>query len=106
MQVVDRRFQIESLLLRCPGHAFEPVSSYPDLLSQDLLIEGHYHDVADVESVAGVRQDAHEIIQVIGLMPIEKVLLEIEGFEDEVCMFVVKTMFAEEWIVANGNVWP
>ena len=60
----------------------------------------------DVEAFAGMRKDSHQIAQIRRLMPVKEVLLQVERFEDKVCMFLIEPVLAEEWVVAYGNVWP
>src|SRR5258708_30413209 len=60
----------------------------------------------DIEPLARVRQHAHQIAQICGLMTREEILLQVERFKDEVCMVLVEAMLAEEGVVAQGDVWP
>src|SRR5438132_6287870 len=39
-------------------------------------------------------------------MPVKKIFLQVERFEDKVCMFLVHPVLAKEGVVAYRNVWP
>ena len=51
-------------------------------------------------------KNAHQIAQVGGLVAVEEVLLEVERFEDKVCVFLVQPVLAEKGIVAGGYAGP
>ncbi len=80
-QVFDRHPQVQLLLGADAGGL--------NLFLEHLLIERHNENIVDVEALTGMHQHAHQIAEVIGLVPLEEVVLQGEGFKDEVDVLLV-----------------
>src|SRR5258708_37644439 len=62
----------------------------PDLFPEHLLIEGDDQHVIQVDPLAGMGKNTDEIVEVIGLMKLEKVIGESKGLEGQICVFLVR----------------
>ncbi len=55
----------------------------------------------DVEALTCVSQHADKISQIGGLVTVEEVFLQVEGFEDEIRVLLVQPVFAKEWVTTS-----
>jgi hypothetical protein len=55
------------------------------LLEKHLVVVGRYEDIVEVEPLAGIEQDACDVLQIHALMLVEEVVaaVHLEGFKDE-----------------------
>ena len=51
-------------------------------------------------------EHADKITQIGSLVTVEEVFLQVEGFEDEIGVFLVQPVFAKERVITCGNVGP
>src|ERR1700680_5123691 len=76
----------------------------PALFPEHLFIEGDDQHVIQVDALAGMGKNTDEIVEVIGLMKLEKVIGESKGLEGQIGVFLVRIALREiQRVVAHRD---
>ena len=76
------------------------------MLAQDLLVDGHHHNVVEVKFHTRIGEHAYDVCEVIQLVLGKEFVVQVKRPENHVDDRHIVFIGRVQWVIPHGQIWP